>query len=84
MKKDFSFKSSSVSVQVRLNTELHSCSVPDVNLDNLAKVQNQWTMKYVMRSWLLYIPACLIEVHPHMKYQLATINRSLFYLEQKS
>ena len=23
-----------------------------------------------MRSWLLYIPAGLIEVHPHMKYQL--------------
>ena len=29
-----------------------------------------------MRSWLFYIPAGLIEVHPHMKYQLATINRS--------
>ena len=30
----------------------------------------------VMRSWLLYIPAGLIEVHPHMKYQLATISRT--------
>ena len=29
-----------------------------------------------MRSWLLYIPAGLIEIHPHMKYQLAIINRS--------
>ena len=29
-----------------------------------------------MRSWLLYIPAGLIEIHPQMKYQLATINRS--------
>ena len=27
-----------------------------------------------MRSWLLYIPAGLVD--PHMKYQLATINRS--------
>ena len=29
-----------------------------------------------MRSWVLYIPAGLIEIHIHMKYQLATINRS--------
>ena len=29
-----------------------------------------------MRSWFLYIPAGLIEIHPQMKYQLATINRS--------
>ena len=29
-----------------------------------------------MRSWPLYFPASLIEIHPHMKYQLATINRS--------
>ena len=29
-----------------------------------------------MRSWLLYILAGLIEIHTHMKYQLATINRS--------
>ena len=26
--------------------------------------------------WLLYIPAGLIEIHPDMKYQLATVNRS--------
>ena len=31
-----------------------------------------------MRSWLLYIPAGLIEIHPHMKYQLAITNRSWF------
>ena len=35
---------------------------------------SQWTVK--SRSWLLYIPAGLIEIHPHMKHQLATINRS--------
>ena len=29
-----------------------------------------------MWSWLLYIPAGLIEIHPKMKYQLATINRA--------
>ena len=29
-----------------------------------------------MRSWLLYIPAGLIEIHPHMEDQLATINKS--------
>ena len=27
----------------------------------------------VLRSWLLYMPAGLIEIHPHMEYQLATI-----------
>ena len=27
-------------------------------------------------SWLLHIPAGLIEIHPHIKYQLATINIS--------
>ena len=30
----------------------------------------------VMKSWLLSIPAGLREVHPHMKYQLATISRT--------
>ena len=30
----------------------------------------------VMGSWLLYIPAGLIQVHPHIKYQLATISRT--------
>ena len=29
----------------------------------------------VMMSWLLYIPAGLIEIHPHIKYDLATIIR---------
>ena len=29
-----------------------------------------------MRLWLLYIPAGLIEIHPHMKYQLPIINSS--------
>ena len=37
----------------------------NLNLDNLAKVQSQLTVKY--RSWLLYIAAGLVEIHPHMK-----------------
>ena len=45
-----------------------------LTMDNLAQVQSQWAIKY--RSWLLYIPAGLIEIYPHMKYQLPTINRS--------
>ena len=37
-----------------------------------------------MRSWLLYIPAGLIEMHPQMKYQLATINMSWDYTLDKN
>ena len=59
--------------------------LPSVELKNLPMtkiltIENQ-SLKtkdseiYVKRSWLLYIPAGLIEIHPHKKYQLATVNR---------
>ena len=39
-----------------------------------SEVSRQWNIGQVMA--LVYIPAGLIEIHPDMKYQLATINRS--------
>ena len=40
-----------------------------------------WPKSEVSRQWnigheVLYIPAGLIEVHPNMKYQFATISRT--------
>ena len=57
-----------------INTSWDSTLDKNLNLDNLAKIRRQWTVKY--RSCRLYIPAGLIEIYPHMKYQLANINRS--------
>ena len=45
----------------------------NLNLDNLAKVQNQWTVKYRSGG---HGSAGLKEIHPQMKYLFATINRS--------
>ena len=53
-------------------------STDDKNINHV-KSANFWSqkaVKYRSRSWLLYILAFLIEIHPHMKYQLVTINRS--------
>ena len=35
-----------------------------------SEVSGPWNIG--MRSWLLYIPAGVIEIHPQMNYQLAT------------
>ena len=42
---------------------------------NIQKISRGLKIK-VMKSWLFFIPAGHIEIHPHVKYQLAIINRS--------
>ena len=44
-----------------------------LNLDNLARLKS---VDHEILSWLFCIPAGLTEIHTHMKYQLATTNRS--------
>ena len=69
-----------------INRSLEHTYDKNLNHGKFAKVQSQWTVKY-NRSWGhdLYIPAGFIEIHTHMEYQLATINRVLrFYIGQNS
>ena len=49
----------------------------NINHGKWASLKSADHEKLVIRSWLLYIPTGLIELYPHIKYQLATINRSL-------
>ena len=55
--------------------QLYSTLDKILNLDILAKVQSQWTVKYrsqQIMSWLLYIPAGLILAS--FSYEISTCN----------